>query len=192
MRKLDLIAENINEHLTTLNTIKDKDLKNILEFYNIILASIKKKGTIFWCGNGGSASDSQHLAAELIGRYKSNRKPLKSISLNSDTSVLTCISNDFGYENIFSRQLEGIANHNDVLIIISTSGNSKNILNVLREAKKKNIYSVALLGNDGGEAKKIADSNIIIPSNSTARIQEMHILIGHIICRIIEKEIFKG
>lgn len=188
MRKLDLIAENINEHLTTLNTIKDKDLKNILEFYNIILASIKKKGTIFWCGNGGSASDSQHLAAELIGRYKSNRKPLKSISLNSDTSVLTCISNDFGYENIFSRQLEGIANHNDVLIIISTSGNSKNIINAIKLAKKKKIKVLGLLGKNGGACKNLIKNKIIINSNNTARIQEMHIMIGHIICDLIEEQ----
>ncbi len=188
MRKLDLIAGNINEHLTTLNTIKDKDLKNILEFYNIILASIKKKGTIFWCGNGGSASDSQHLAAELIGRYKSNRKPLKSISLNSDTSVLTCISNDFGYENIFSRQLEGIANHNDVLIIISTSGNSKNIINAIKLAKKKKIKVLGLLGKNGGACKNLIKNKIIINSNNTARIQEMHIMIGHIICDLIEEQ----
>ena len=188
MRKLDLIAGNINEHLTTLNTIKDKNLKNILEFYNIILASIKKKGTIFWCGNGGSASDSQHLAAELIGRYKSNRKPLKSISLNSDTSVLTCISNDFGYENIFSRQLEGIANHNDVLIIISTSGNSKNIINAIKLAKKKKIKVLGLLGKNGGACKNLIKNKIIINSNNTARIQEMHIMIGHIICDLIEEQ----
>lgn len=188
MRKLQLIAENINEHLTTLNTIKDKDLKNILKFYNIILASIKKKGTIFWCGNGGSASDSQHLAAELIGRYKSNRKPLKSISLNSDTSVLTCISNDFGYENIFSRQLEGIANQNDVLIIISTSGNSKNIINAVKFAKKKKIKVLGLLGKNGGVCKNLIKNKIIINSNNTARIQEMHIMIGHIICDLIEEQ----
>mgnify|MGYP001439001680 CR=1 FL=1 len=188
MRKLQLIAENINEHLTTLNTIKDKDLKNILKFYNIILASIKKKGTIFWCGNGGSASDSQHLAAELIGRYKSNRKPLKSISLNSDTSVLTCISNDFGYENIFSRQLEGIANQNDVLIIISTSGNSKNIINAVKFAKKKKIKVLGLLGKNGGVCKNLIKNKIIINSNNTARIQEMHIMIGHVICDLIEEQ----
>ncbi len=188
MKQLNLITKNINEHLLTINTIKNKDLKKIFEFYKIILSSIKKKGTIFWCGNGGSASDSQHLAAELIGRYRSNRKPLKSISLNSDTSVLTCISNDFGYENVFSRQLDGIANHNDVLIIISTSGNSKNILNAIKLAKKKKIKVLGLLGKNGGACKKLIKNKIIINSNNTARIQEMHIMIGHIICDLIEEK----
>ena len=128
------------------------------------------------------------MAAELIGRYKSNRKPLKSISLNSDTSVLTCISNDFGYENIFSRQLEGIANQNDVLIIISTSGNSKNIINAVKFAKKKKIKVLGLLGKNGGVCKNLIKNKIIINSNNTARIQEMHIMIGHVICDLIEEQ----
>ena len=186
------IIENlINDHFDLKNNIIN--FSDRIEFISKkAVNTLKQKRTIFWCGNGGSASDSQHLAAELVGRFEKNRSPLRSIALNTDTSVLTAIANDYSYDQVFQRQLEALAVQNDLLIAISTSGNSKNILNVLKEAKKKNIYSVALLGNDGGEAKKNADSNIIIPSNSTARIQEMHILIGHIICRIIEKEIFKG
>jgi len=152
---------------------------------------LKKEGTIFWCGNGGSASDSQHLAAELVGRFEKDRPPLKSIALNTDTSIMTAISNDYSYDLVFKRQLEVLGNKKDLLIAISTSGNSKNIIKVLEEAKKKKLYSVALLGKNGGEAKNIADLSIIIPSQSTARIQEMHILIGHLICSFVEKNIFR-
>ena len=152
---------------------------------------LKKEGTIFWCGNGGSASDSQHLAAELVGRFEKDRPPLKSIALNTDTSIMTAISNDYSYDLVFKRQLEVLGNKKDLLIAISTSGNSKNIIKVLEEAKKKKLYSVALLGKNGGEAKNIADLSIIIPSQSTARIQEMHILIGHLICSFVEKNLFR-
>ncbi len=188
MKQLKLIKDNINQHKIVLETITDKEIKKILKFYNILLRSIKKKGTIFWCGNGGSASDSQHLAAELIGRYRSNRKPLKSISLNADTSVLTCIANDFGYEKIFSRQLEGIAHSRDVLIVISTSGNSKNILNAIKTANKKRMQVIGFLGKKGGACKNLIKNKIIINSNNTARIQEMHIMIGHVICDLIEEK----
>ncbi len=188
MKQLKLIKDNINQHKIVLETITDKEIKKILKFYNILLRSIEKKGTIFWCGNGGSASDSQHLAAELIGRYRSNRKPLKSISLNADTSVLTCIANDFGYEKIFSRQLEGIASSKDVLIVISTSGNSKNILNAIKTANKKRMQVIGFLGKNGGACKNLIKNKLIINSNNTARIQEMHIMIGHVICDLIEEK----
>jgi len=155
-----------------------------------IINVLKKKGTVFWCGNGGSASDSQHLAAELVGRFEKDRKPLKSISLNTDTSVITALSNDYSYSTIFKRQLQALGNSEDLLIAISTSGNSENIINALKEAKNKKLFSVALLGKDGGKAKNFADLSIIVPSNSTARIQEMHILIGHIACSLVEKHFF--
>ena len=131
-------------------------------------------------------SDSQHLAAELIGRFEKDRPPLKSISLNTDTSVITALSNDYSYDTVYQRQLEVLGDAKDLLVVISTSGNSKNIINVLKEAKKKKIFSIALLGRDGGEAKKISNLSIIVPSHSTARIQEMHILIGHIVCSCVE------
>ena len=116
---------------------------------------------------------------------------MKSIALNTDTSIITAISNDYSYDRIFQRQLEALGNSKDLLITISTSGNSKNIINVLKEAKKKQIFTIALLGKDGGEAKKFSNLSIVVPSNSTARIQEMHILIGHIICSSVEKICFK-
>ena len=140
----------------------------------------------YFCGNGGSASDSQHLAAELVGRYKNNRRSLKSIALNNDSAVMTCIENDFGYENIFSRQISGLASKKDILFIISTSGNSKNINNAIDAAKKKGLITIGLLGKNGGDSAKKVDSSIIIDSDITARIQEMHIMIGHMLCDLIE------
>jgi len=141
-------------------------------------------------GNGGSAADAQHIAAELVGRYGFDRPSIPSLALTTDTSNLTAIGNDYGYDQIFSRQLEGMGQDGDIFIGISTSGNSVNIIKAFESAKKKNIFTVALTGRDGGEMAKIADIALVVPSNDTPRIQESHILIGHIICDIIEKEIF--
>ena len=152
----------------------------------IISNSLKNNGLIMWCGNGGSASDSMHFAAELIGRFNKNRKSLRSISLAADNAALTCISNDFGYENVFSRQIEGLAKKDDVLISISTSGKSKNILNAINKAKLLKLKTISLLGKGGGDCAGLSDLDLIVPSNTTARIQEMHTLIGHSICELVE------
>jgi len=141
-------------------------------------------------GNGGSAADAQHIAAELVGRYGFDRPSISSIALTTDTSNLTAIGNDYGYDKVFSRQVEGVGREGDLFIGISTSGNSENIINAFESAKAKNIITVALTGRDGGAMAKMADYAIIVPSNETPRIQESHILIGHIICDIIEKELF--
>ena len=188
--KKEHIEQQIIDHFKLNETIISLSDK-IEQIAEKAVSVLKKEGTIFWCGNGGSASDSQHLAAELVGRFEKDRPPLKSIALNTDTSIMTAISNDYSYDLVFKRQLEVLGNKKDLLIAISTSGNSKNIIKVLEEAKKKELYSVALLGKNGGEAKNIADLSIIIPSQSTARIQEMHILIGHLICSFVEKNIFR-
>ena len=141
-------------------------------------------------GNGGSAADAQHIAAELVGRYGFDRPSIPSLALTTDTSNLTAIGNDYGYDHVFSRQLEGMGQEGDIFIGISTSGNSINIINAFESAKKKNIFTVALTGKDGGKMAQMADIALVVPSNSTPRIQESHILIGHILCDIIEKEIF--
>ena len=141
-------------------------------------------------GNGGSAADAQHIAAELVGRYGFDRPSIPSLALTTDSSNLTAIGNDYGYDKVFSRQLEGMGQSGDIFFGISTSGNSLNIINAFESAKQKNIMTVALVGRDGGKMAKIADYAIIVPSDSTPRIQESHILIGHILCDIIEKEIF--
>ena len=141
-------------------------------------------------GNGGSAADAQHIAAELVGRYGFDRPSIPSVALTTDTSNLTAIGNDYGYDKVFSRQMEGMGSEGDLFIGISTSGNSENIVNAINAAKAKGVTTVALVGRDGGEMAKIADHAIIVPSNATPRIQESHILIGHMICDIIEKELF--
>lgn len=141
-------------------------------------------------GNGGSAADAQHIAAELVGRYGFDRPSIPSLALTTDTSNLTAIGNDYGYDAVFSRQLEGMGQEGDVFIGISTSGNSKNVINAFTSAKKMGITTVALVGRDGGAMAKMADFALIVPSHDTPRIQESHILIGHILCDIIEKELF--
>ena len=154
---------------------------------NLILDALRAKNKIIFCGNGGSASDAQHLTGELIGRFKGDRRPLKSVSLNADSAVMTCIVNDYGYEHIFSRQIQALGTKGDILVGISTSGASDNVNNAFKVAKDKELHTVGLLGKGGGEALKLVDHSIIIPSQSTARIQEMHITIGHIICELIEE-----
>jgi D-sedoheptulose 7-phosphate isomerase len=145
---------------------------------------------ILLAGNGGSAADAQHIAAELVGRYGFDRPSIPSIALTTDTSSLTAIGNDYGYDKVFSRQLEGLGSKGDLFIGISTSGNSENIINAFKSAKEKSIATLALVGRGGGKMAQMADYSITVPSDSTPRIQESHILIGHILCDIIEKELF--
>jgi len=183
----EIVTYHLEEHKKTLDYLFDDSVDKIISISEKIIIALKNNNTIFWCGNGGSASDSQHLAAELIGRFNKNRIPLKSIALNSDTSAITCIANDFGYDEIFSRQLDGLGSSGDIFIPISTSGNSLNILNAIKLAKKKDIITLALLGKGGGEAINIVDDYILVNSMTTARVQEMHITIGHILCDLIEE-----
>lgn len=139
------------------------------------------------CGNGGSAADAQHFAAELSGRYKKERKALAGIALTTDTSALSAIGNDYGFEFVFSRQVEALGNENDVLIGISTSGKSPNVLEAFKKAKELNMLCLGLSGKGGGMMNKLCDYNLVIPSDDTARIQEMHILIIHTLCQIIDE-----
>ena len=182
----DLIKKHISEHRSVLDSINELD-ESIEKIADLLIHCLKNDGTIFWCGNGGSASDSQHLAGELIGRFNGDRKPLKSIALNADSAVMTCIVNDYGYEHIFSRQVDGLGSRGDVLVGISTSGNSQNVLNAFKIANQKDMITIGLLGKGGGGASNLVDHSVIVPSKSTARIQEMHILIGHILCDLIEE-----
>ena len=181
----ELIKNHILEHRSVLDSIMQLE-ESIEKVANLFISCLEKGGTIFWCGNGGSASDSQHLAGELVGRFVGDRRPLKSIALTADSAVMTCIVNDYGYEHIFSRQIEALGRKGDVLVGISTSGNSKNVLNAFEVAKNKGVKIIGLLGKGGGMAKSLVEESIIISSNSTARVQEMHILIGHILCDLIE------
>lgn len=170
----------IDEHLRTIEAVRDLLADDIDEIGKLLAASLSSGGTLFWCGNGGSASDSQHLTAELVGRFKANRRPLRSVALTTDTSILTCVANDFSYDDIFSRQVEALARPGDVLITISTSGQSENVMQALRAARTLDVRTVALLGKGGGAALEEAERALVVPSDTTARIQEAHILIGHI------------
>lgn len=166
---------------------KSSTVEQIAQMWIEALASGNK---VIFCGNGGSAADSQHLAAELMGRYKFDRAPMPAMSLTVDTSALTAIGNDYGYDKVFSRQLRGIGNKGDVLVGISTSGNSKNILDAFAVAKDKGIKTVAFTGEAGGEMLKSADICLNVPSSTTNNIQEMHIACGHLICGIVEAHFF--
>ena len=177
------LEENINTHQDILKI--SKDITDVIEN---IQKKLKKGGKLLFCGNGGSAADAQHLAAEFIVRLRPhiNRNPIPALTLAQDTSTLTACGNDYSFDDIFLRPFQALAKKNDVLICISTSGNSKNILNVLKEAKKEKIYSVCFLGKGGGKAKKMCDKPLIISSNNTARIQECHIFLGHFILEKVE------
>ncbi len=185
----------MNEEIENYIHSSSDEIKKIIELIpsindsiNAIINSIKNKNKIVIFGNGGSAADAQHFAAELIGRYKIERESLPALALTTDTSILTSISNDYSFEVVFSRQCESLILENDIAIGISTSGNSKNIFEGLKTAKTKGAKTVALLGNSGGIIKTISDISIIVDSSITATIQESHRIIIHIICEIVEKE----
>lgn len=186
------IKNQIQASIDTKQNILDDEalMQTIAQVGRECVALYRNGKKTLLAGNGGSAADAQHIAAELVGRYGFDRPSIPSIALTTDTSNLTAIGNDYGYDQVFSRQMEGMGNEGDLFIGISTSGNSENIVKAINAAKVKGVKTVALVGRDGGEMAKLADYAIVVPSNATPRIQESHILIGHMICDIIEKELF--
>lgn len=150
---------------------------------------LQSGGKIIFCGNGGSAADSQHLAAELTGRFVRDRRPLAAIAFSTDSSALTCIGNDYSFDEVFARQVMGLGRSDDLLIAISTSGNSRNVIRAVEEARQLGMQTVGLLGRDGGKLSSLCHHSIVVPSNVIARIQECHILIGHTLCGLIEQEL---
>jgi len=162
----------------------------IVEFANMLTELFKNGGKLLVMGNGGSAADAQHFVAEIVGRFKLERRALPAVALTTDTSILTAIGNDYGYESVFSRQVEALANDGDLVVGISTSGNSPNIFKALQEARLKGCRTVGLLGKSGGSIKDLCDLVLIIPSDDTPRIQEGHITIIHIVCDLMEKAMF--
>lgn len=187
-----MIAKNLDEHIKILKkTIKNNEtiIKDVAEE---CIKRLKAGGKIILFGNGGSAADAQHIASELVGSFNDKkRKALPAIALTTDTSALTSISNDYSYENVFKRQLEAFADDKDVIIGISTSGNSKNIINALEYARKKNCFVIGLSGNSGGRMSQFCSKNIIVDTSNTPRIQETHIFIAHSICEIIDNHFIK-
>ena len=183
----DRIKDIFLESIRVKEQLLHNNIGQIIEIAEIVIDSLKKNGKLILFGNGGSASDSQHIAAELIGRFKKDRNALAAIALTTNTSILTSLANDYGYDIIFAKQIEALGQKNDVVMAISTSGKAKNVIAGVKQAKKMGLKTIALTGGDGGEIAKLADVTLLVPSNITARIQEAHITIGHIICELIEQ-----
>jgi D-sedoheptulose 7-phosphate isomerase len=177
------------ESIQVKEEILRNQIESIFEISLLMIDCLRKGGKVIVFGNGGSASDSQHIAAELVGRFKKDRSALAGIALTTNTSILTSLANDYGYDVVFSRQVEALGKKNDVALGISTSGKAKNVALGIKQAKKMGIKTVALSGCDGGEIVKLADVSLLVPSKITARIQEAHITIAHIICEMIEQEL---
>lgn len=186
---MDLIKKTLNEISGNFTSLAEHSVVQIQEASELIIKCLQSGGKIMFCGNGGSASDAQHLSAELVGKYMKNRSPLASVALTTDTSAITAISNDFSFEEIFSRQIESIGSEGDILYAISTSGKSKNIIKAIETAKKLNIKILGVTGSDDTSFKEICDMVISVPASRPDRIQEMHIAIGQIICEILEREL---
>lgn len=187
-----LIEDRIRESIEVKEKIlQDKEMvETIKRIAELITESFQNHGKVLLCGNGGSASDAQHIAAEFIGRFQCDRKSLPAISLAENMSMLTAVANDYGYQEVFSRAVEGLMQPEDVLLGISTSGESENICQAVLRAKDIGGSTVALLGKTGGTIAELVDYSIVIPSDCTARIQESHIMIGHIICEMVEQSLY--
>ncbi|MFA5118224.1 MAG: D-sedoheptulose 7-phosphate isomerase [Candidatus Omnitrophota bacterium] len=184
----DKIKDLFLESIQVKEDLLHSNIGQIIDIATLMIESIKKGGKVILFGNGGSASDSQHIAAELVGRFRKERSALAAIALTTNTSILTSLANDYSYEIVFSRQIEALGQKNDIAIGISTSGKAKNVAAGIKQAKKMGIKTIALTGGDGGELAKLADISLIVPSLVTARIQEAHITLGHIICELVEQE----
>jgi len=187
-----IIKHEFSEHIKASQNTLDSIADQIETASKICINSLKNGGKILIMGNGGSAADAQHIAAELVGRYKTERKGLPAIALTTDTSAITAIANDYGFLHVFDRQVEALAHKDDVIIGISTGGTSPNVVNALTAANKLDCKTIGLSGKDGGDFNALCDVNLVVNSDDTPRIQEMHILIGHTICHLIEQESFKS
>lgn len=189
-----IINNRISEHLLVMQELqKDGSLLEILSKAAAkIIDSFQGGNSVYFCGNGGSAADAQHLAAEFSGKFYIDRPVLPSEALHCNSSYMTAVSNDYSYDIVYARLISGIGRSGDVLVGLSTSGNSKNVIEAFNVCRGKGINTIALLGNGGGKMAKLADYCLIVPSNNTPRIQEMHIMLGHILCEIVESSIFGG
>lgn len=187
-----LIKDSIKENIRLSQILLENQeiIVTIQAVVEKISAALNRHNQILLCGNGGSAAEAQHLAAEFVGRFLISRPGLAALALTTDSSILTAISNDYDFHLIFQRQIEALGKRGDIIIGLSTSGNSENIYHAFDYAKSQGMTTIALLGNDGGMIKNLADLTIIVPSKRTARVQESHLLIGHIICQLVEERLF--
>ena len=187
-----LIKRNISDSIRIKQKLLESDdiMVDIIKVADLIVEAFNKGNKLLFCGNGGSAADAQHLAAEFSGKYYLNRPPLHAEALHTDTSFMTAVSNDFSFDYVYARLIQGIGKQGDILIGMSTSGNSKNVIKALEEAKKKNIITIGFTGKANGNMKSYCDYLINIPSDDTPRIQECHLMLGHAICELVENELF--
>ncbi len=187
---MDEIENQLQESIDTKKDLLATQLATIQKIARITTDAFKKNHRLYLIGNGGSAADAQHIAGELIGRFKINRRPLPAIALSTDTSVITALANDFGYDTCFARQIEALVATGDVVFALSTSGNSKGILNAVHIARERGAITIGFTGKDGGLLKDAVDICLRVPSDNTPRIQECHITVGHVVCFMVEKELF--
>ncbi len=185
-----LIEIEIKENIRTKEKVLAECVGTIEKIGSLLSGALKAGNKVLFCGNGGSAADSQHIAAELVGRFCKERAALPAIALTTDSSILTCLGNDYGYEHVFRRQVEALGQSGDVLVGITTSGNSANVLAAVVAARAKGMKTVAFTGHGGGKIVSCVDLALVIPSDNTQRIQESHIMVGHIVCSIIETTLF--
>ena len=190
-KHLYLIKDSLTESAKVKIETAKKLSQKIAKATELTISAYKSGNKILLCGNGGSAADCQHIAAEFVGRFRKDRRPLPAIALTTNTSILTAVSNDYGYDFLFARQVEAWGKKGDLLFAISTGGDSSNVIRAVKTAKILKLKTIGLLGGNGGKLKKIVDLSIIVPAKSSARIQEVHITIGHIICDLVEQELFK-
>jgi len=188
---MDIFSESLDAHVSAVSACKSLS-GQVGKISEIIVHAFKSGNKLLLCGNGGSAADSQHIAAEFVSRFRAERRGLPSIALSTDTSILTAIGNDYSVDRIFSRQVEALAKPGDVVLGLSTSGKSANIFEAMKTAKKYGCHTIAFLGGTGGTIKDIVDLPVVIPSNDTPRIQECHIMLAHIMCDIVEREFLEG
>lgn len=187
---IDEIKTSLNESIRLKSELLSKSVDTISEIATISVDALRDGHSLYLMGNGGSAADAQHISGELVGRFKKDRKALPALALTTNTSVLTAISNDYGYDLSFERQVDAFVKNGDVVFGLSTSGNSANIINAIKSAKKRGAKTIGFTGKDGGKLKDYVDVCLMVPSSETPRIQECHITVGHIICSIIEKALF--
>ncbi len=183
----EVVSKSLKNHIEVIRDLMNQEIENIQNCAGIIIEAFKSGKKLLICGNGGSAADAQHIAAEFVGRYETERQALPSVALTTDTSALTAITNDYDFERVFSRQVEALAGTGDVLLAISTSGNSKNVIEAVMAARKKNCKIIGLTGKNGKKLASLCDACILVPAEKTALIQEAHITIGHIWCELVDK-----
>jgi D-sedoheptulose 7-phosphate isomerase len=186
--RADLFSDSIRNHLAVVSQL-EQHKETFLRIASRLTETIRDGGKILWCGNGGSAADAQHMAAEFVGRFRNERPGWASIAVTTDSSILTAIANDYGFDTVFARQVQALCHPGDVLAAFSTSGNSANVLKAVHTARSMRAFTVAFTGEDGGKLRALVDECFCVPSHDTARIQESHILIGHMLCEYVERQL---